>query len=250
MVQNPSRMDFAQQVKAQLDIVRVISDYVPRLRRFGNRYSCLCPFHNEKTPSFSIYADHQFYQVLRLRRQRRRLQFRDDHRGHHVLGSAEKTRGAERHPAAETIAAPPMKKPKLRAAFREMHEIAVEHFRANLGGPNGAPVARLSETARRHRSNRRSSSSSAWRTAPAALCCASSNSADFKPEQMVDSGLIGRRETAALYDRFRNRLMFPIHDESGKVIAFGGRALDPEDKAKYLNSPETEIYKKSNVSTT
>src|SRR5579859_4397516 len=64
---------------------------------------------------------------------------------------------------------------------------------------------------------------------------------------MVQSGLIGRGEDGSLYDRFRNRLMFPIHNESGKVIAFGGRALDPEDKAKYLNSPETEIYRKSNV---
>jgi DNA primase len=53
-------MDFAQQLKAEIDIVRVISDYV-RLRRFGNRYSGLCPFHNEKTPSFSVYAEHQFY---------------------------------------------------------------------------------------------------------------------------------------------------------------------------------------------
>ncbi|MDP9171036.1 MAG: CHC2 zinc finger domain-containing protein, partial [Acidobacteriota bacterium] len=53
-------MDFAQQLKSQIDIVRVVQDWV-RLRRFGNRYSGLCPFHNEKTPSFSVYADHQFY---------------------------------------------------------------------------------------------------------------------------------------------------------------------------------------------
>src|SRR6201994_4643999 len=63
MVQNTA-MDIAQQIKSQIDIVRVISDYVPRLRRFGNRYSGLCPFHNEKTPSFSIYAEHQFYKCF------------------------------------------------------------------------------------------------------------------------------------------------------------------------------------------
>ena len=64
---------------------------------------------------------------------------------------------------------------------------------------------------------------------------------------MEESGLVGRRDDLSLYDRFRNRLMFPIHSETGKVIAFGGRALDPEDKAKYMNSPETKIYKKSQI---
>ncbi len=58
---------------------------------------------------------------------------------------------------------------------------------------------------------------------------------------------MGIRDDGTLYDRFRNRIMFPIQNESGKIIAFGGRAIDPEDKAKYLNSSETEIYKKSNV---
>ena len=58
---------------------------------------------------------------------------------------------------------------------------------------------------------------------------------------------MGKRDDGSFYDRFRNRLMFPIQNESGKVIAFGGRALDPDDKAKYLNSPETKIYRKSNV---
>jgi DNA primase len=69
----------------------------------------------------------------------------------------------------------------------------------------------------------------------------------FRPEHMEAAGLVGRREDGSLYDRFRNRLMFPIHNETGKIIAFGGRALDPGEKAKYLNSPETKIYKKSNV---
>ena len=59
--------------------------------------------------------------------------------------------------------------------------------------------------------------------------------------------MVGRRDDGSLYDRFRNRLMFPIHSESGKVIAFGGRALDPNEPAKYMKSPETEIYKKSHI---
>jgi DNA primase len=69
----------------------------------------------------------------------------------------------------------------------------------------------------------------------------------FTAEQLENSGLLGRREDGSFYDRFRNRLMFPIHSESGKTIGFGGRALDPADEAKYLNSAESPIYKKSAV---
>ena len=64
---------------------------------------------------------------------------------------------------------------------------------------------------------------------------------------MEQSGLVMRREGGGLFDRFRNRLMFPIHNESGKVIGFGGRALSENDQPKYMNSPETPIYRKSFV---
>src|SRR5262249_622779 len=70
---------------------------------------------------------------------------------------------------------------------------------------------------------------------------------EFPPDQMEQSGLVMRREGGGLYDRFRNRLMFPIHNESGKVIGFGGRALAENDQPKYMNSPETPIYRKSYV---
>src|SRR5205807_6092481 len=69
----------------------------------------------------------------------------------------------------------------------------------------------------------------------------------FPVAQMEQSGLVGKRQDGSLYDRFRNRLMFPIHNESGKIIAYGGRALSPDDEPKNLNSPETPIYKKSSV---
>src|ERR1041385_7101010 len=70
---------------------------------------------------------------------------------------------------------------------------------------------------------------------------------NFNAEQLEASGLVGRRDDGSFYDRFRHRLMFPIHNETGKVIGFGGRALDPNENAKYLNSPETPVYKKSSV---
>jgi DNA primase len=69
----------------------------------------------------------------------------------------------------------------------------------------------------------------------------------FGPALMEDSGLVSKREDGSFYDRFRVRLMFPIHNEGGKIIGFGGRALRPEDKPKYMNSPGTPLYNKSNI---
>jgi DNA primase len=238
-------MDVAQQVKAQLDIVRVISDYVPRLRRFGNRYQCLCPFHNEKNPSFSIYADHQFYKCFGCDAKGDVFNFVMAIEGLTFWEALKKL--AEQNgivlPKQSTATD---EKTKVRAVVRDMHEIAVEHFRANLNGPNGAAVRAYLE--------QRGVTPQSVQLFQIGLSLGSGGALQkvldkrgFRPEQMVNSGLVGRRDDGSLYDRFRNRLMFPIQDESGKTIAFGGRALDPEEKAKYVNSPKTDVYEKSNV---
>lgn len=236
-------MDFAQHLKSQVDIAAVVGDYV-RLRRIGNRLTGLCPFHNEKTPSFSIYADHQFFKC-----------FGCDAKGD-VFNFVMMIEGLTFWEALKKLAEQngiPLPKQslasdeatKLRAALYEMHEIAADHFRDNLAGGGGAAArAYLSQRGVAEESIRQFGiglSESGGRLTRLL------ESRRFSKEQMEASGLVGRREDGSLYDRFRNRLMFPIHSETGKIIAFGGRALDPEEKAKYMNSPETEIYKKSHV---
>ncbi len=243
MVTDPPPMDFAQHLKAQVDIATVVADYV-RLRRIGNRLTGLCPFHNEKTPSFSIYADHQFFKC-----------FGCDAKGD-VFNFVMMIEGLTFWEALKKLAEQngiPLPKQslasdettKLRAALYEMHEIAADHFRENLGSNAGASTrAYLSQ---------RGVTAESIRQFGIGLADSGGRllrmleSRRFSKEQMEASGLVGRREDGSLYERFRNRLMFPIHSETGKIIAFGGRALDPEEKAKYMNSPETEIYKKSHV---
>ena len=90
---------------------------------------------------------------------------------------------------------------------------------------------------------------SGWdtRSGRAVRCCAFWRGQGFTAEQLENSGVVGKREDGSFYDRFRLRLMFPIHSETGKVIAFGGRALDPHEDAKYINSADSPIYKKSAV---
>lgn len=238
-------MDFVEHLKSSLDIVKVIGEYV-RLKRAGSgpRYVGLCPFHTEKTPSFSVHQTHQFYKcfgcgaggdVIRFVMEIERLSF------YEALKLLAERYGIpmpqREYSDAET---------RLRAAVYRMHEIALRAFRTNLEGPAGAE-------ARRYLEGRGVDSELAGEFG-LGLADRSGNDLvrrfereGFSPEQMEASGLVLRREGGGFYDRFRGRLMFPIHSESGKIIAFAGRALSPGEEPKYMNSPETPIYRKSHV---
>lgn len=238
-------MDFAQHLKSQVDIVRVISEYGVRLRRVSRRYSGLCPFHSEKTPSFSVSEEHQFYKCFGCDAKGDVINFVMAIEGLTFWESLKKL--AEQHGVPlpkQSFAADD--ETKLRALLYEMHEIAAEHFRSNLAGPNGA-AARAYLEKRGVAGETAEAFGIGLALAGGRVLERALSQRGFRPEQMEAAGLVGKRDDGSLYDRFRNRLMFPIHHESGKIIAFGGRALDPEDKAKYLNSPETKIYKKSHV---
>ena len=238
-------MDFAEQVKSSVDIVKTIGEYV-RLKRNGSspRYVGLCPFHSEKTPSFPVHAGHQFYKcfgcgaggdVFKFLMEIERISFFEALK---LL--------AERNGIAMPKREYSDPDSKLRGALMEMHEIAARTFQVNLNGPIGSE-ARNYLIAR---------NVSAEQAAEFGLGLSDGSGQQlvrqfesrFSPEQLDHSGLIMKRqEGSGYFDRFRGRLMFPIHNESGKVIGFGGRALRPGDEPKYLNSPETPLYRKSYV---
>ncbi len=236
-------MDFPRHLKAQIDIGNVVAEYV-RLRRIGNRLTGLCPFHNEKTPSFSVYMDSQYFMCYGCQAKGDVITFVEKIEGLSFWEAMKKLAEQNGIPLPkQTLASD--ETTKLRAVLYEMHEMAADHYRDNLAGNTGADTrAYLRQRGVTEESIRQFG-----------LGLAESNgrllrrleSRSFTKEQLEKSGLVGRRDDGSFYERFRNRLMFPIHSETGKIIGFGGRALDPEDKAKYLNSPETEIYKKSHV---
>ncbi len=238
-------MDFAQQLKASVDIVRVIGEYVRLRKASGNRYQGLCPFHTEKTPSFSVYTHIQFYKcfgcgakgdVITFVEQIENLSF------YEALRSL-----AERHgipmPKRSEYSDPDT---KLRASIYEMHELAAKMFQAGLRGVTGASA--------REYLNGRGVSQALADEFGLGLAEGSGQALvrrfrdeGFSPEQMEASGLVRKREDGSFFDYFRGRLMFPIQNESGKIVAFAGRALRKEDEPKYLNSPQTAIYQKSHV---
>ncbi|MGH9585174.1 MAG: DNA primase [Bryobacteraceae bacterium] len=237
-------MGFAEQLKSQLNIVDVIGQYV-RLKRSGRgpAYIGLCPFHSEKTPSFNVHSANQFYKcfgcdaggdVFKFVMEIESLTFPETLK---LLAERYGIPMPERNPADDAEG-------QRSAALLEMHEIAADLFQANLRSAAGA-------AAREYLDSRGVSAGTASEfrlglseTSGQQLV---SRLQKFGPGLMEASGLAAKRETGGFYDRFRGRLMFPIHSESGKIVAFGGRALRSGDEPKYLNSPETSIYKKSKI---
>ena len=238
-------MDFVEQLKSAVDIVTVVGEYVRLRKSSSSRYMGLCPFHSEKTPSFSVNVSHQRYYCFGCHATGDVLQFVQEIE-HISFYDALKS-------LAERYGVPIPRRSQYsdeesrrRGVLFQMHELAQENFRANLVSAAGegarAYLARRGVTAETIEQFGLGYSDRSGRAIARLF-----DERGFAPELIAESGLVSKRTDGSFYDKFRNRLMFPIHSEKGKTIAFGGRALTPEDEPKYLNSPETLIYKKREV---
>jgi DNA primase len=238
---------FADRVKQQADIVRVVGEYV-RLKKTGKDFSGLCPFHQEKTPSFTVSPIKQIFycfgcgkggDVYNFVMEMEKCEFPEA-----VKVVAEKCgiavpRQKERSPEER-------KENQQRSVLVEMHREAQTFFVKQLEGTPEGKAARVYLEDRGL--DKEAISSFGIGYAPSG---GDSLLRHLKPKYndklLVDSGLVSRDQSAGrLFDRFRRRITFPISNESGKIVAFGARALG-DDMPKYLNSPETPIYSKSNV---
>ena len=295
--------DFAYTVKQQADIVRIIGDYVKLKKAGAQNFSGLCPFHGEKTPSFSVHATRQFYHcfgcgvsgdVFSFVQKIENITFPEAIRlVAQKLGIA--------IPQATYSSPAEAKEAKLRTVLLDIHERACAFFQEMLRRPEGA-------TARDYLLGRGLSEETikAFRIGYApdsGFLLRDRLKADFSEETLRESGLFSWKESnqqsaasaqekqvprsarndnsegykgdgdkseaagkefangerpksnnqrptaVSMYSKFRNRVMFPIANENGKIIAFTGRTLSTDEKAgpKYLNSPETAIYSKSRV---
>lgn len=239
--------DFAQQVKGSVDIVRVIGDYV-RLKKSGpERFVGLCPFHSEKSPSFSVHARLQIFKCFGCGKGGDVFNFLMDYSGLSFFESL--TQLAEQH----GIPIPQRRdggeadqEADLREQIYRAHEIAQKFYARQLyEGDGKAALAYL---------GRRGLAEETIRDfgigyAPAGnRLTALLQQQSFSDQTMPALGLVGVPEDRpGFYDRFRDRVTFPITNQSGKIIGFGARALRDEQQPKYLNSPETAVYKKSAV---
>jgi DNA primase len=249
--------NFAQLVKQQADIVRIIGDYL-KLRKSGaQNYTGLCPFHKEKTGSFSVNATHGYFycfgchekgDVFTFVMKMENISFPEAIRGVAAkcgipLPKREFSSPDEAHEAG------------LRRQLLDIHEAATQYFEAALKAPEAA-------RAREYLTGRGVTTDTIAKFrigyAPDDFNHMREQLAKHFPDQVLrDSGLFSSKEQAdggqgQLYARFRKRITFPVANEQGKTIAFTARALDVQDEkgrdiAKYLNSPETALYSKGQI---
>ena len=232
---------FLDELSARSDIVDIVSQYV-QLKKSGANYFALCPFHNEKTPSFSVAPDKQIFHcfgcgagggVITFVMKAEGLEFPDAVRylaaraGMEVPEQGEADRKAARH------------RDRLYALCKD----AARFYYDTLWLPeNRAAQQYFLRRGLHRRTMNRFGLGYAPDSFHALLDAMTAKG--YTRDEMMDAGLLSRSEKGHVYDRFRGRVMFPIIDVRGNVIAFGGRVLD-DSKPKYLNSPETPIFHKS-----
>jgi DNA primase len=235
---------FLDDLKSQTNIVSLIGDVVS-LKKAGAAYKGLCPFHQERTPSFNVNADKGIFKcfgcgaggdVFKFVELQQKVSFPEAVR-YLAQRAGITVPEAEGGPEERAAAAE-------REALLRLQEDAAAFFREHLATPAGARALRELENRGIQAETREKFG---YGYAPAAgRDTLSGRFADRKvPVALqIRSGLVVERDGGRLVDRFRNRLMIPIARESGAIVAFGGRALDAGQVPKYLNSPETPIYTK------
>ncbi len=252
-------MSQVDEVRAAADIVKVVGDYV-KLRKAGANYVGLCPFHQEKTPSFAVHPAKQIFHcfgcgvggdVFKFVMMMDNLTFPEALRrlAEKVGVTLSDTFGDATYDANARV----------RAALYKMHEAAAKFFAGQLSGTTEGRLARAyledrgltDEVVGRFRFGYAPADGQALTRhlsgAPHPPADGLQGGAGYESELLEKSGLVVRdAERNRHYDRFRRRIIFPITNDSGKVVAFAGRALGDE-QPKYLNSPETPIYTKGRV---
>jgi DNA primase len=237
---------FAERVKQQADIVRVIGEYV-RLKKSGQNFTGLCPFHAEKSPSFAVHPVKQIYHcfgcgvggdVFKFVMEVDKVAFPEA-----IRIVAEKCGIAI--PRQKASSPEERKENQQRSLLVEMHREAQTFFVQQLGGTLEGKAARayLEDRGLDKDAIARFGIGYAPSGGDALLRFLKGK---YKEPALNESGLVSRDQSGRMFDRFRRRITFPIANESGKIVAFGCRALG-DDQPKYLNSPETPIYSKSNV---
>ena len=236
---------FLDDLKTQTDIVSVVGDVVP-LKKMGAAWKGLCPFHQEKTPSFTVSRDKGFFKcfgcgaggdVVKFVELQQKVGFQEAVRylaQRAGMPVPEASGGQEdREAAAE------------REAILTLHETAATFFRELLVAPAGERARRELES--RGLSAETQATFGYGYAPPGGRDTLFGRFADQKIPLGLQtrSGLVTVRDDGRVVDRFRNRLMIPIARDSGAIVAFGGRALESGQVPKYLNSPETPVYSKS-----
>ena len=237
---------FIDELKSKTDIVTVIQDYVS-LKKTGATYKGLCPFHAEKTPSFHVNRDKGFFHCFGCGVGGDILKFLELHDKMDFPDAVKQLAQRVGLPIPEIEVSNEDRASIVeRETLLKVHEVAAIWFRQQLKEPAGSQV-------KEQLINRGISSITAETLQLGFAPYGNENlkrylqAQGFSQSVLLRSGLVVERNDGRNVDRFRGRLMIPICRETGTIIAFGGRAIAPDQQPKYLNSPETPIYNKSST---
>ena len=247
--------NFIVDLLARADIVDIIDGYVP-LRKAGRNHQARCPFHEEKTPSFTVSQDKQFYHCFGCGANGTAIDFLMEHNGLGFVEAVEELAG--RYGLEIPREAGYQPETKHHQQLYELLEQATEFYRNQLKsrkGKAGDYLAGRGLSGGIIEDYELGYAPQGWQNLINAL-----GKSDATRTRMAEAGLIKRSDggygagarnpsrgssagdTGGYYDRFRNRIIFPIRDQRGRVIGFGGRALSDEDNPKYLNSPKRRCF--------
>jgi DNA primase len=232
-----------EKIKERLDIVDLLSSYL-KLEKSGANYKARCPFHNEKTASFYVSVERQSFYCFGCQAKGDIFTFVERFEGLDFKGSLKQL--ADRAGVTLEFSNKESKEEKdERDRLFDVLEAATEFFTKNLANDKGAReyIDKRGINEKSIDQWRIGLAQAEWRSLHDELLAKG-----FKKDEMLKAGLIKKTDDGKYYDTFRARVMFPIFDTAGRVIAFSGRILVDDPKApKYLNSPETELFKKSEV---
>ena len=238
--------DTVNRILDTAQIVDVVGDFVT-LKKRGSNYQACCPFHNEKTPSFSVSPSKGIYKCFGCGKSGTAVGFVMEHENMtyvealKYLAKKYNIEVVEKEETAEDIA-----NRQRHESLLLVSEYAAKFFQDSLQTPDGQAIAYQYFRSRGLEDATIRKYGLGWAPVSRKALAEAARAAGYKEEFLTETGLCIKYDDGRLVDRFFDRVMFPIHSHSGRIIAFGGRTLKSDKSvAKYVNSPETEIYVKS-----
>ena len=230
---------FIQELLNRVDVVDVIDKSVP-LKKAGSNYVACCPFHQEKSPSFTVSPTKQFYHCFGCGAHGSALSFLIEYQGMSFVDAVEdlaKSVGLAVPQDTQKIS-PEIKEKNL--ALGEALELASQYYQTALKKSERAIeyLKKRGLTGQVAKAFQLGYAPEGWQNLESVF-------KKYDDEALNIAGLVLKNDQGKRYDRFRDRIMFPIHNMKGEIIGFGGRVINPEDTPKYYNSPETPLFQKS-----
>lgn len=247
-----SDRDVLEDIKSRASIVDIISRYVSNIKKSGRNYQALCPFHNEKTPSFTISEEKQIFHCFGCGKGGDVFKFVSEIENISFPESIKRVADLINYQLPDRIQDSKAKtshKQQKRDHFLEIMQKAVHVFQHNMAkalsqGKNSLAINYLlgrglkaKEIETLFRVYKIGFAQDSWEQLKNSLSA-------YKADDLIELGLLSKNDNGKIFDKFRKRIIFPIYDEYGRAIAFGGRSLQSEQQPKYLNSPENLLFKK------